>query len=449
MQTKQKFSFLKFIGIALLIPLILIDCREDTASPTPLAISITAEDVGVTDALIKLKVEFNAVGGISYQLKRDGQIIFTLSYPYLAQRSVLDTLILDEGLLPKHTYTYKAYRMIATAAIDSSTPLAFTTMDTTSHNFTWQIDTLGDGSSSVLYDVAIINDTLAYAVGEIYKRDSTGQFETTMYNMAKWNGQDWKLERAYFYWQGQSYVTQLYSVFAFAEDDIWVGTGGPYHWDGHIWTTYNINGIFDGVVNKFWGTSSSNLYIVGTNGSIAHFNGSSWRKIESGTTLDIQDIWGSIDKKNNETEVIAVASNQWKSADRKILKISGINTMTLSDTPLKYPLSSIYFESDRKYYVAGDGIFEKRLLSDASWHNKPSDFAQYFIFRTRGSNLNDIVAVGGYGEAVHFNGSSWKSYHDIVGIGYGNYYSVSIKDKMVVIVGQEYPMAVVAIGKRE
>ncbi|MBI3006249.1 MAG: hypothetical protein HYY49_12660, partial [Ignavibacteriales bacterium] len=40
--------------------------------------------------------------------------------------------------------------------------------DTTSHNFTWTIDTVGDGNSSVLYDVAIINDTLAYAVGEIY-----------------------------------------------------------------------------------------------------------------------------------------------------------------------------------------------------------------------------------------------------------------------------------------
>jgi len=36
--------------------------------------------------------------------------------------------------------------------------------DTTNHEFTWQTFTLGDGGSSVLYDVAIINDTLAYAV---------------------------------------------------------------------------------------------------------------------------------------------------------------------------------------------------------------------------------------------------------------------------------------------
>ena len=47
--------------------------------------------------------------------------------------------------------------------------------DTTSHNYAWQTFILGDGNSSVLYDAAIINDTLIYAVGEIYLKDSTGQ----------------------------------------------------------------------------------------------------------------------------------------------------------------------------------------------------------------------------------------------------------------------------------
>jgi hypothetical protein len=49
------------------------------------------------------------------------------------------------------------------------------TIDTTSHNFTWEFDTLGGGSSSAWYDDRIINDTLVYAVGGIFIRDSTGQ----------------------------------------------------------------------------------------------------------------------------------------------------------------------------------------------------------------------------------------------------------------------------------
>jgi hypothetical protein len=64
-------------------------------------------------------------------------------------------------------------------------------MDTTSHNFTWQIDTLGDGGGSVLYDVAIINNTLAYTVGEIYKRDSVGNWDPLPSGLALWNGRSW------------------------------------------------------------------------------------------------------------------------------------------------------------------------------------------------------------------------------------------------------------------
>ena len=46
--------------------------------------------------------------------------------------------------------------------------LLLTTLDTTSHDFSWKTFTFGGGGGSVLNDVAIVNDTLAYAVGEIY-----------------------------------------------------------------------------------------------------------------------------------------------------------------------------------------------------------------------------------------------------------------------------------------
>jgi len=97
-----------------------------------------------------------------------------------------DSVFIDENLLPRRTYKYRAFRLNGTAPTDSSTPVQVTTMDTTSHNFTWQIDTLG-ATASTLYDVVIINDTLAYAVGEMYLRDSTGQINPQAYNMAKWN----------------------------------------------------------------------------------------------------------------------------------------------------------------------------------------------------------------------------------------------------------------------
>lgn len=85
-----------------------------------------------------------------------------------------DTVIMDEGLLPSQTYTYRAKVQSPALPIwlggNLTSQVQVRTMDTTSHDFTWQIYTLGDGTgSSCLYDVAIINDTLAYAVGEIYQ----------------------------------------------------------------------------------------------------------------------------------------------------------------------------------------------------------------------------------------------------------------------------------------
>src|SRR5208283_5579955 len=71
-------------------------------------------------------------------------------------------------------------------------PIAF---DTTSHIFAWQTFTFGGGGGSELTDVAIINDTLVYAVGEIYLPDSpAGQ----PYNFEVWDGKTWTLSRIMF-----------------------------------------------------------------------------------------------------------------------------------------------------------------------------------------------------------------------------------------------------------
>jgi len=60
--------------------------------------------------------------------------------------------------------------------------------DTTSHNFTFQTFTFGEHSSSVLYDVAIVNDSSIWAVGEIYLNDSLGQPDPIAYNSTHWDG---------------------------------------------------------------------------------------------------------------------------------------------------------------------------------------------------------------------------------------------------------------------
>ena len=55
-------------------------------------------------------------------------------------------------------------------------------MDTTSHNFIWEIDTLGIGGS-YLNDVAIIDENNIWVVGNI-------ETDTATYNAAHWDGNE-------------------------------------------------------------------------------------------------------------------------------------------------------------------------------------------------------------------------------------------------------------------
>jgi hypothetical protein len=63
--------------------------------------------------------------------------------------------------------------------------------DTTSHNWTFETFLLGGAASSVLYDVAIVNDSTAMGVGELYLQDSSGQADPNACNLVKWDGQNW------------------------------------------------------------------------------------------------------------------------------------------------------------------------------------------------------------------------------------------------------------------
>ncbi len=167
-------------------------------------------------------------------------------------------------------------------------------MDTTSHNFSWQTFSLGEHSSSILYDVAIIDENNIWAVGEIYMNDSLGNPDSTIYNAVHWNGNIWELKRIKTLFSGNLITVPLDGIFAFSATDIWMVGSLPIHGDGANWTMYDLRSAVDPNLSltKVWGSRSNDIYFVGRNGSIAHYNGSSWTKIESGTSIDFQDIWG-------------------------------------------------------------------------------------------------------------------------------------------------------------
>ncbi|GBD87601.1 hypothetical protein BMS3Abin03_01535 [bacterium BMS3Abin03] len=205
----------------------------------------------------------------------------------------------------------------------------------------------------------------------------------------------------------------------------------------------------DGSIKKIWGSNSNDIYFVGNKGTIVHRINGQWEKIESGTDLDINDIWGDYNEKTGKWEILAVASNILQSFEKEVIQINGRSAEVLNKEGIDETLSSVWFKSNRKYYVAGSGIYEKSNLNEETWKGDPLDITNYFIYKFRGVSLNDIVAAGGVGEVLHFNGISWKSYFEEAGLNYGNYYSTTIKDNMIAVVGVDAPKAAITIGIRQ
>jgi hypothetical protein len=166
---KRKYCLLLYLLLFIAIVLIAgIGC-EDHLPPQPYVptINLSVEDFGTTYVDLKLKVVDCSVP-VQIEVKRDDRIIFS------QQRTSIDTILYDTRLSFNHAYRYTAIKE-ASSWMQESTYVDVRTTDTTSHAFNWQILTFGDGLGNYFNDVAIINDTCVWAVGEIYKVDSTNE----------------------------------------------------------------------------------------------------------------------------------------------------------------------------------------------------------------------------------------------------------------------------------
>ncbi|MBI1805661.1 MAG: hypothetical protein HYR76_01265 [Ignavibacteria bacterium] len=418
-------------------------CTKSPTGPSIPFSHLTTEDVGAIDFVLHINVTPILRSSTPLRVSRDGQTIFTATAP-------IDTVVVDGGLLPKQTYTYQLMQEFNGNFVPADAPLVVTTLDTTSHNFTWQMDTLGVGNSSNLRDVAIISPTDVWAVGEIYTLDSTGHFIFPPYNAAHWNGSAWELLKIQtITYDGRIIVTPLTSIFAFSKSDIWISSdvGAVGRWNGLTWSSRWISER-SGSIDKMWGSSDSNFYLVGSSGSLTHYDATRWQKLESGTTYDIQDIYGTRDSRSGKYKILAVASNIYTGEGPKVLEIDSGNVALLPDNGLPWSLHGLWSSSVYRNYIVGDGIFFKSYLNATTpWRALHFGLTTYYTNAVRGNASNDIVVVGAYGVTLHYNGSSWKNYQAETYIN-GSLFRVETQGNFVVAVGQVGNRAVVLRGYR-
>ncbi len=200
--------------------------------------------------------------------------------------------------------------------------------------------------------------------------------------------------------------------------------------------------------------NSVSFFDYNGNAFLAFLNGNNnislMKTTNGGTTLNMYDIYGAYNASSKQWEILAVASQNLP-AGHAIFSINGNTATQISSNPIDEveEYFGVWFMPCEQYYVIGDGIYRKNLLSDTAWRNNPLDITHYATTKIRGNAVNDVIVGGSYGELLHYNGSTWKSFISEVGLGSnGVYGSVAIKNNLVIAVGENNPLAAIAIGRR-
>jgi hypothetical protein len=414
---------------------ILLSCKKDNPIPPgeQPQINLTLEDVSCTEAWIKLTTANLSIPA-EVELLKDNVLVKTISL--ISE----DTTLYIDSLLPNITYSFKSIIQSNNQSITSSN-LQIVTLDTTSHNFTWQTFTFGgQAGSCALWDVSIVNENCILAVGEIYLLDSLGQPDPILYNLLNWDGESWTIERVPYYFEGQTIYNAIKAIFSFDSVNICFGGNGVVCWNGSqynpipiptsIWGPYQIN--------KAWGISNNDFYIVGDGGNIAHYLNGRWSKIESGTSSIINDIWGA-NSSLNELILYCPVSSFFVPGDKKILKIKGGKVDSVEwdrDTRLY----SAWTNDNNFLYVCGEGVYVNKF---GKWDQ--IDLPEVGTNSIRGNNINDIFVIGDYGFKAHFNGIRWLVLSTFNDKGYSK---VDIKGDIVAICGNYNGRALIEIGRR-
>ncbi|MDA3871033.1 MAG: hypothetical protein PF551_01605, partial [Candidatus Marinimicrobia bacterium] len=239
---------------------------------------------------------------------------------------------------------------------------------------------------------------------------------------------------------------------AFNKNDIWISSGSQIaHWNGNIQDTTICNTSVS--INAIWGSSSDNIYFVGNNGSIVHYDGSDFEKIESGTEVELtdiigygNDIWICGFTQTDETVIMKNTDNgfeRWYSNPYN-------EYINYDNSKISGPIISIWTDSEKYlwaitywglYLIDSDDPYSFKIYSNINAWNG-------YIFSLSGNAKNDLFFCGDRTTIWHFNGVSNHYYEELKGDI--SLRKVKSSNEIVVIVGSDYATnkAIIIRGKR-
>ena len=206
--------------------------------------------------------------------------------------------------------------------------------------------------------------------------------------------------------------TSLSDVFVVGE------SGTILHWDSNEWTVMDSATAAD--LYEVWGTAPDNVFAVGEHGTILHYDGMFWSPMESSTTERIIAIGGSSSRDivafTQDADVLIYDGVSWKIMDRKMPQSTLLWDAWANSSTNIFLLSVGYIVAE--YNMAHyDGIGWIGLKCQ-------SDDSKAHLLHIWGSSSGNLFAAGDGGVILRFDGQEWKTIKDdfptFVGGGWAN-----------------------------
>jgi hypothetical protein len=272
-------------------------------------------------------------------------------------------------------------------------------VDTTSQNFTMTTWEYGDGfASAFANDVWIFDEKNIWVVG-LFPPTSSIAGE---YNIMRWNGSNWVPAGLHFNSSG------VESICALDSSTIFFAAGFPIKYKSGTYTEYIMADLkFSNgqQVDKIWASSESNVWGVGANGCIVHYDGVTWKKIEYDNQYNFLAITGS------KESGIAYATGRTRNWNTVIVRLQYDSAKTIfQGGDLYHPQSIEFFSmSNENEILISGAVIRKFTLSSLRMDTlyTPSLYMSAMGYVAQ----NDIYYFGEYhgvSEVLHYNGQRFS-----------------------------------------
>jgi photosystem II stability/assembly factor-like uncharacterized protein len=219
----------------------------------------------------------------------------------------------------------------------------------------------------------------------------------------------------------------LYGLWGTSGDNVYaVGDNGTIlHWDGTSWSAVPSN--TGEVLRKIWGASNTNIYAVGNNRTIVYYNGNTWTPWQFDASPDVPsearfiNVWGS-----SEDNVFVVGSHgvivHWDGQDWERMPTE------LDQTPVENRpwLYGVWGSSPDTVFAAGNpytanpdpqerGGTVLLKLPAVDWIVYNSSMADYRLEGISGTSFFDVFFVGMNSEILYFQNNMLVNWDAVFG----------------------------------